>query len=170
MPAKWRRCVTGTIARPHSLVIVLKSGRTEAGKKAVSSHTASLAGNDAINAAAFDSGLGVSSAWREFAQYARAMQFQIIAAKVAAEAVRYRTAFAMQYGSIFFITVIVCLVGAALALFIGGKQARPDGNYSRAIVSPSGRLVGEVGEDLPAAADSRCGAAIVVLSSATPSP
>ena len=34
-------------------VIVLKSGRTEAGKKAVSSHTASLAGNDEINAAAF---------------------------------------------------------------------------------------------------------------------
>lgn len=38
----------------------------------------------AINAAAFDSGLGVSSAWREFSQHARAMQFQIVAAKVAA--------------------------------------------------------------------------------------
>jgi acyl-CoA synthetase (NDP forming) len=34
-------------------VIVLKSGRTEAGRKAVASHTASLAGNDEINAAAF---------------------------------------------------------------------------------------------------------------------
>ena len=34
-------------------VIVLKSGRTEAGKKAVTSHTASLAGNDAVNTAAF---------------------------------------------------------------------------------------------------------------------
>ena len=34
-------------------IIALKSGRTEAGKKAVSSHTASLAGNDAINGAAF---------------------------------------------------------------------------------------------------------------------
>ncbi|MBP7341271.1 MAG: GNAT family N-acetyltransferase, partial [Syntrophaceae bacterium] len=34
-------------------VIVLKSGRTEAGKKAVSSHTASLAGNDEVNSAAF---------------------------------------------------------------------------------------------------------------------
>ena len=34
-------------------VIVLKSGRTEAGKKAVSSHTASLAGNDVVNSAAF---------------------------------------------------------------------------------------------------------------------
>ncbi|MGV8058257.1 MAG: acetate--CoA ligase family protein [Smithellaceae bacterium] len=39
-----------TLKKP---VIVLKSGRTEAGKKAVSSHTASLAGNDEINSAAF---------------------------------------------------------------------------------------------------------------------
>ncbi|MGN6536138.1 MAG: aldehyde dehydrogenase family protein, partial [Mesorhizobium sp.] len=31
-------------------------------------------------------------------------------------------------------------------LYIGGKQARPDGGYSRAIVSPAGALVGEVGE------------------------
>jgi aldehyde dehydrogenase (NAD+) len=31
-------------------------------------------------------------------------------------------------------------------LFISGKQARPDGNYSRVIVSPSGKIVGEVGE------------------------
>jgi acyl-CoA synthetase (NDP forming) len=34
-------------------VIVLKSGRTEAGRKAVASHTASLSGNDEINAAVF---------------------------------------------------------------------------------------------------------------------
>jgi len=34
-------------------VIVLKSGRTEAGKKAVTSHTASLAGDDEVNNAAF---------------------------------------------------------------------------------------------------------------------
>ena len=31
-------------------------------------------------------------------------------------------------------------------LFIGGKQARPDGNYSRAILSPTGKIIGEVGE------------------------
>jgi aldehyde dehydrogenase (NAD+) len=31
-------------------------------------------------------------------------------------------------------------------LYIGGKQARPDGNYNRPIVSPKGRVVGEVGE------------------------
>ncbi|MBP1748625.1 MAG: acyl-CoA synthetase [Deltaproteobacteria bacterium] len=34
-------------------IIALKTGRTEEGKKAVSSHTASMAGNDAINTAAF---------------------------------------------------------------------------------------------------------------------
>ena len=31
-------------------------------------------------------------------------------------------------------------------LFVGGKQARPDGNYSRTVLSPSGKIVGEVGE------------------------
>jgi aldehyde dehydrogenase (NAD+) len=31
-------------------------------------------------------------------------------------------------------------------LFIGGKQARPDGNYSRSVVSPRGKRLGEVGE------------------------
>jgi aldehyde dehydrogenase (NAD+) len=38
------------------------------------------------------------------------------------------------------------LLDRTAKLFIGGKQARPDGNYSRAIVSPAGKLVGEVGE------------------------
>lgn len=57
-------------------------------------------------------------------------QADTLAAKIAAEAERYRTAFALQYGSIFFITMIVCLAGAAFALFIGGRQAaveRADG-------------------------------------------
>jgi aldehyde dehydrogenase (NAD+) len=31
-------------------------------------------------------------------------------------------------------------------LFIGGRQARPDGGYSRAVLSPSGEVVGQVGE------------------------
>jgi aldehyde dehydrogenase (NAD+) len=31
-------------------------------------------------------------------------------------------------------------------LFVGGKQARPDGNYSRAVLSPKGVRLGEVGE------------------------
>ncbi len=47
-----------------------------------------------------------------------------LAARVAAEAQRYRTAFAMQYGSIFYITTIVCLAGAVMALFIGGRKAQ----------------------------------------------
>jgi hypothetical protein len=47
-----------------------------------------------------------------------------LAARVAAEAERYRTAFAMQYGAIFYITMIVCLVGAAIALFLGSRSAQ----------------------------------------------
>jgi aldehyde dehydrogenase (NAD+) len=31
-------------------------------------------------------------------------------------------------------------------LFVGGKQVRPDGNYSRAVLSPNGRHLGEAGE------------------------
>ena len=31
-------------------------------------------------------------------------------------------------------------------LYIGGRQARPDGNYSLPVISPKGHLVGEVGE------------------------
>lgn len=31
-------------------------------------------------------------------------------------------------------------------LYIGGKQARPDGNYTRAVMSPKGKLVGQVGD------------------------
>lgn len=45
-----------------------------------------------------------------------------LAAKIAGEATRYRTAFSMQYGEIFGITAIVCVVGAALGLFISGRK------------------------------------------------
>ncbi len=31
-------------------------------------------------------------------------------------------------------------------MYIGGKQVRPDGNYTRAILSPKGELVGQVGD------------------------
>jgi hypothetical protein len=34
----------------------------------------------------------------------------------------------MQYGSIFFITMIVCLAGAAIALFLGSRQAQAGGD------------------------------------------
>ena len=38
------------------------------------------------------------------------------------------------------------LIDRTAKLYIGGKQARPDGNYSRPIVSPKGKVIGEVGE------------------------
>jgi hypothetical protein len=50
-----------------------------------------------------------------------------LATRIAGETERYRTAFAMQYGSIFFITMIVCLAGAAIALFLGSRQAQAGG-------------------------------------------
>ncbi len=31
-------------------------------------------------------------------------------------------------------------------LYIGGKQARPDGNYSLSVISPKGKVIGEMGE------------------------
>ncbi len=62
-----------------------------------------------------------------------AVQADSLAAKVSAEAQRYRTAFAMQYGSIFFITTIVCLAGAAIALFIGGRNARAADESTQAV-------------------------------------
>ena len=40
----------------------------------------------------------------------------------------------------------VPMIDRTAKLFIGGKQARPDGNYNRSIVSPKGKIVGEVGE------------------------
>lgn len=46
-----------------------------------------------------------------------------IAVKVAENG---RTAYTMQFGEMFFITSLVCLAGAALALFIGGKAAHAD--------------------------------------------
>ena len=60
-------------------------------------------------------------------------QADSLPAKIAAEAERYRTAFAMQYGSIFFITTIVCLAGAAIALFIGGRNARAADESAQAV-------------------------------------
>jgi MFS transporter, DHA2 family, triacylglyceride efflux pump len=45
-----------------------------------------------------------------------------LAAKLTAEATKYKTAFAMQYGEMFGITAIVCIVGAIVALFISGRR------------------------------------------------
>ncbi|MEN9896001.1 MAG: hypothetical protein RIR97_1853, partial [Pseudomonadota bacterium] len=40
----------------------------------------------------------------------------------------------------------VPVIDRTAKLFIGGKQVRPDGNYSRTIVSPKGKKIGDVGE------------------------
>ncbi len=49
---------------------------------------------------------------------------------------------AKEQGSAF----TVPMVDRTAKLFIGGKQARPDGNYSRPVVSAKGKVLGEVGE------------------------
>src|SRR5271166_199548 len=49
-----------------------------------------------------------------------------LAARLEAEADNYRLAFSMQYGEIFAITAIICVVGAVLALFISGRHEHAD--------------------------------------------
>jgi len=49
-----------------------------------------------------------------------------LAARLSAEADKYRLAFSMQYGEIFGITAIICVVGAVLALFISGRREHAD--------------------------------------------
>src|SRR4051812_14550729 len=46
--------------------------------------------------------------------------------RLAAQAVRVRTAYVMQYGEIFGITAIVCVVGALLGLLISGRHEHAD--------------------------------------------
>jgi MFS family permease len=49
-----------------------------------------------------------------------------LAAKLAAEAARYKLAFSMQYGGMFGITAIVCVVGALFGLAIAGRHSHAD--------------------------------------------
>jgi hypothetical protein len=49
-----------------------------------------------------------------------------LAARLEAEADNYRLAFSLQYGSIFSITAIICVVGAVLALFISTRREHAD--------------------------------------------
>jgi len=61
-----------------------------------------------------------------------------LAAKIAGEATKYRTAFAMQYGEMFAITAIVCVTGAVLALFISGRREHaedPEADTTKIAVS-----------------------------------
>jgi hypothetical protein len=72
-------------------------------------------------------GLASLSAWGlyKFNQYLAAMpkpkgnNLLEIGAQLAANV---RTAYTMQYGQIFFITMVVCVVGALLGLLIAGKH------------------------------------------------
>lgn len=49
-----------------------------------------------------------------------------LAARLAAEGARYQLAFAMQYGDMFGITAIVCVVGALIGLLIAGRHTYAD--------------------------------------------
>jgi hypothetical protein len=46
--------------------------------------------------------------------------------RLAAQAARVRTAYVMQYGEIFGITALVCVIGALLGLLIAGRQEHAD--------------------------------------------
>src|SRR6476469_3060813 len=76
-------------------------------------------------------GIAALSAWglyrfNQILQALPATKADTLAAKLAAEAAKYKTAFAMQYGEMFGITAIVCIVGAVLALFISGRNEHAD--------------------------------------------
>lgn len=49
-----------------------------------------------------------------------------LAEKIAAEATRYREAFADQYGEMFWITMIICVVGAFIGLLIAGRHTHAE--------------------------------------------
>jgi len=62
--------------------------------------------------------------------------------KVTAEALRYKTAFAMQYGEMFEITFIVCVIGALIGLFIAGRHTHADESNTldaEELSSPTGK-------------------------------
>jgi hypothetical protein len=49
-----------------------------------------------------------------------------LAERLAAQAARVRTAYVMQYGEIFGITAVVCIIGALLGLLISGRHEHAD--------------------------------------------
>src|SRR5215212_6509747 len=74
-------------------------------------------------------GIAALSAWglyrfNQILQSLPAPKADNLAAKLAAEAAKYKTAFAMQYGEMFGITAIVCVIGAVLGLLISGRHDR----------------------------------------------
>lgn len=77
-------------------------------------------------------GLAALTAWGLYRlnQHLQTLPFppgaDTLAERLAAEANRYREAYVLQYGDIFLVTVVVCVVGALLGLLIGGKQEHAD--------------------------------------------
>lgn len=62
-----------------------------------------------------------------------------LAEKLAAQAHNYRLAFALQYGEMFAITAAVCVAGAVLGLFIGGRDTRAEEpDMAEAVSEPAG--------------------------------
>jgi MFS family permease len=77
-------------------------------------------------------GIAALSAWGlyRFNQYLQTVPMKpgadTLADRLAAEANRYREAYVMQYGDIFTVTVVVCVVGALLGLLISGRHEHAD--------------------------------------------
>jgi MFS family permease len=93
-------------------------------------------------------GLAGLSAWGLYRlnQYLQTLPFppgaDTLAERLAAEADRYRAAYVLQYGDIFVVTAIVCVVGALLGLLISGKHEHAD-------ESPVPDAGGHPGDDAP---------------------
>ena len=59
-----------------------------------------------------------------------------LAGKIAAEAARYRLAFSMQYGEMFGITAIICVIGALVGLLIAGRHTHADDSATQVLSVP----------------------------------
>lgn len=77
-------------------------------------------------------GLAALSAWGLYRlnQHLQTLPFppgaDTLAERLAAEADRYRAAYVLQYGDIFIVTTIICVVGALLGLLISGRNEHAD--------------------------------------------
>lgn len=77
-------------------------------------------------------GLAALSAWGLYRlnQHLQTLPFppgaDTLAERLAAEADRYRAAYVLQYGDIFIVTTIICVIGALLGLLISGRHEHPD--------------------------------------------
>ncbi|MGE2717829.1 MFS transporter [Mycolicibacterium litorale] len=94
-------------------------------------------------------GIAALSAWGLYRlnQHLQTLPFppgaDTLAERLAAEADRYRAAYVLQYGDIFMVTVVVCIVGALLGLLISGRDEHADETAVSDVVD------GEAGDDAP---------------------